>query len=901
MVEGKEDFRRDYMKNEKIMIIDGSSLLHRAFYALPLLTTKKGLYTNGVYGFLTMLYKAKDEYDPDYICVAFDKKGPTFRHKEYEQYKGTRQSTPSELAQQFPLIREILAKMNIITIDMDQYEADDIAGTLAKTGEENSLEVILVTGDKDYLQLATDNTKVLLTRKGISQLEIYDKDKIIEEYEIEPKQLIDLKGLMGDKSDNIPGVPGIGEKTGLKLIKQYGDIENVYQNIDNVSGKKLKENLIENESIAYMSRKLGEIITNVPLDYEIEDLKVEEPNWEELKSSYENLEFKSLMDKIPEEYLQNEEETKEFNVKEIFEDDFNILIDEIKEDKKIAFKFVIDESNYIENEIIGIGIKTSHGITNYIDLKQGYEEFVSSFKPIFEDESIEKIGNKLKIDIVQLFRMGIEIDHYIFDSMIAQYLIDPSQSNYSINKLSEEYLDYYGVDKEELLGKGKKAKSFKDISKEEIMNHVSYLLEVVFKLEPIMMDIIEKQEMDKLYMDIELPLVQVLANMEFIGFKIDESELEKLGAKYDEEIEEITNTIYELAGEEFNINSPKQIGVILFEKLELPVIKKTKTGYSTDVEVLEKLEDKHPIASKILRYRSIVKLKSTYIDGLIKLINKDTNRIHSNFNQTVASTGRISSSEPNLQNIPIRTEDGRRIRKAFVAETPEYTLLDGDYSQIELRVLAHISEDPKFMEAFNNDEDIHSKTAAEVFHVDLEDVTGELRDRAKTVNFGIIYGMSDYGLSKDLNISRKEAKEYIDNYFNKFELVKGYMDDIIKTGKRDGYVETILHRRRYIPELNAKNYNVRGFGERVAMNTPIQGSAADIIKLAMVNVYKELKKRKLKSRLILTVHDELILEAYRDEIDEVSALVKDIMENSITLKVPLKVDFAIGDNWYDAK
>ena len=890
------------MKKENIMIIDGSSLLHRAFYALPLLTTKRGLYTNGVYGFLTMLYKIKDEYNPSYICVAFDKKGPTFRHKEYEQYKGTRQSTPSELAQQFPIIKEILSYMNITTIEMSQFEADDIAGTLAKAGEENSLEVILVTGDKDYLQLATDNSKVLLTKKGITDLEIYDKDRIIQDYGIEPKQLIDLKGLMGDKSDNIPGVPGIGEKTGLKLIKEYGTIENIYKNIDNIRGKKLKENLLENESIAYMSRKLGEIITNVPLDHKFEELRVKEPNWEELKSLYDDLEFKSLLNKIPEEHSGRiEEEIKEFKIKEIYESDFDCLIDEMKSNRIFAFKFVIDESNYIENEIIGIGIKTSKDLTYYINFQEGYEKFAVAFKPVFEDKSIGKIGHNLKIDLVQLLRMGIEIETYTFDSMIAQYLINPSQSDYSINKISEEYLGYYGVDKEELLGKGKKAKSFMDISKESIMNHIAYCLEAVFKLEPIMLKIINSQGMEKLYSEIELPLIQVLANMEFLGFKIDASELERLGAEYDGEINDLTSTIYELAGEEFNINSPKQIGEILFEKLALPVIKKTKTGYSTDVEVLEKLENNHPIASKILRYRQIVKLKSTYIDGLLNLINKDTNRIHSSFNQTVASTGRISSTEPNLQNIPIRTEDGRKIRKAFVADFPEYSLLDGDYSQIELRVLAHISNDQKFIEAFLKGEDIHKKTASEVFHVDLEDVTPDLRYRAKAVNFGIVYGISDYGLARDLNISRKEAKEYMDNYFNKFNLVRKYMDDIVEKGKEEGYVETILNRRRYIPELKAKNFNVRSFGERVAMNTPIQGSAADIIKLAMVKVYKELKNRKLKSRLILTVHDELIFEVHRNEIDEVEKLVKNIMENSIELKVPLKVDFAIGDSWYDTK
>lgn len=890
------------MENKKIMIIDGSSLMHRAFYALPLLTTKKGLYTNGVYGFLTMLYKINEEYNPDYVCVAFDKKGPTFRHKQYTEYKGTRQSTPSELSQQFPLIKEILEYMSIITLEMQEFEADDIAGTLAKIGEDKSLEVILVTGDKDYLQLATDRTKVILTKKGISEIESYDRNRIKEEYGIEPSQFIDLKGLMGDKSDNIPGVPGIGEKTGLKLIHEYGSIDNIYKNIDNISGKKLKENLIENESMAYISRKLGEIITNVPLDNELEDFKVSNPDWKELKNIYEELEFKSLLSKIPEEYKEKAKVVKfEYSYKELLPSEFSDYANKIKTEGKFSFKFILDTTNYIENEIIGIGMKLSEGDTHYIDILKYKKEFTDEFKVVFEDESIEKMGHDLKLDIVQLFRLNVFITNYTFDSMIAQYLLNPSQSNYSINNISEEYLDVYGIDNESIYGKGKSAKSPEDVNKEDLMKYLSFILESIFKLEPIMIGKIIEQGMENLYKEVELPLVEVLANMEFIGFKINETELQKIGKEYDDEIESLTNEIYDLAGMRFNINSPKQIGEILFEKLMLPVIKKTKTGYSTDVEVLEKLKDQHPIIEKIIRYRQIVKLKSTYIDGLLLLINSKTNRIHSSFNQTIATTGRISSTEPNLQNIPIRTEDGRKIRRAFIAQLPEYRLLDGDYSQIELRVLAHISKDPKMIEAFVDGEDIHRKTASEVFHVNKEDVTSELRYRAKAVNFGIVYGISDFGLSRDLNIPRKESKAYIENYFNNFHMVKKYMDDIVAEGKENGYVETILNRRRYIPELNSRNFNVRSFGERIAMNTPIQGSAADIIKMSMVMVYNELKKRKLLSRLILTVHDELILEVHENEIDEVSTMVKNIMESAISLSVPLKVDFKIGDSWYDTK
>jgi DNA polymerase-1 len=654
---------------------------------------------------------------------------------------------------------------------------------------------------------------------------------------------------MGDKSDNIPGVPGIGEKTGLKLIQEYGSIQNIYENIDKISGKKLKENLIENENLAYISRTLGEIITNVPLNMELEDFKATTPEWIKLKNIYEELEFKSLLNKIPSEFKEKTQKVKfDYSCRELKPSEFGELVNDIKTEEKFCFKFIINNLNYIENEIIGIGIKTPRGMTNYIDLLQYTDEFTNYFKEIFENSQIAKIGHDLKVDIVQLFRLNIALKNFTFDSMIAQYLLNPSQANYSINNLSEEYFDVYGIQSEDVFGKGKGLKKARDLDKEDVMKYLSFIFESVFKLEPIMMEKIIEQRMENLYTEVELPLAEVLANMEFIGFKIDTNELKILGKEYDEEIDSLTKEIYELAGSTFNINSPKQIGEILFEKLMLPVIKKTKTGYSTDVEVMEKLKDQHPIVEKILRYRQIVKLKSTYIDGLLSLINSKTNRIHSSFNQTIASTGRISSTEPNLQNIPIRTEDGRKIRKAFIAESPNFRLLDGDYSQIELRVLAHISNDPKMKDAFVSGEDIHRKTASEVFHVEKEDVTSDLRYRAKAVNFGIVYGISDFGLSRDLNIPRKEAKEYIENYFKNFQMVKKYMEDIVSEGKKNGYVETILHRRRYIPELNSKNYNVRSFGERIALNTPIQGSAADIIKMSMVRVYNDLRDRNLRSR-----------------------------------------------------
>ncbi|WP_200796502.1 DNA polymerase I [Sporanaerobacter acetigenes] len=892
------------LDKETLIIIDGSSLLHRAFYALPLLSTKDGIYTNGVYGFLTMLYKITDEYNPKYLCVAFDMKAPTFRHLEFDLYKANRQKAPNELSLQFPILKEVLKAMNINQIEIEGYEADDIAGTVARFGEEKNLNVILVSGDRDYLQLASDKSKVLVTKKGITELEVFDKEAMIDKYGITPEQFIDLKGLMGDKSDNIPGVPGIGEKTGLKLLKQFGSIENIYENIEEVSGNKLKESLIEYKQQAFLSRRLAEIVTSVPLELNLEELKYEEPDWERLKGLYEKLEFKSLIEKIPKDKIEINIEyySSEFILIES-EDKFQKIIDEILKSKEFAFKFVYGDENILKSEILGIAIKPKEHSTYYINF-DGNElllNFQNSFKDIFEREDILVSGHNIKNDILGLFKLGIKISSITFDSMIGEYLINPSETDYSISKLSNEYLNLNIEKEEELLGKGKNKKTYKVLSVDERGQYFAKILDLVYMLEDKIIGIIEGQGMKELYSDVELPLAEVLASMEYYGFKIDVEILKELGSEFDKEIDNLTKEIYELAGEEFNINSPKQLGEILFDKLDLPVIKKTKTGYSTDAEVLDKLKDKHPIVENILKYRQIVKLKSTYIDGLMNLVDENTDRIHSSFNQTVTNTGRISSTEPNLQNIPVKTEEGRKIRKAFVPQDEDYILIDGDYSQIELRVLAHISDDPKLKEAFYNNEDIHTKTASEVFNVPKEEVTSIMRSRAKAVNFGIVYGISDYGLSRDLNISRKEAKEYIDNYLKNYKKVKEYMEEIVESGKKEGYVETILNRRRYLPELKSRNYVVRSFGERVAMNTPIQGSAADIIKVAMVRVYKELKLRNLKSKLILQVHDELIIETYKDEKDEVKEILKNTMESSIKLNVPLKVDIMMGDSWYETK
>ncbi|MTI68796.1 MAG: DNA polymerase I [Firmicutes bacterium] len=892
------------MSKDKLMLIDGNSLLHRAFYALPPLKTNDGIHTNGVYGFLTMLYRILDEHNPDYVSVAFDLKSPTFRHKEYEDYKAGRKKTPDELKMQFPILKDVLDKLNINRLEYEGFEADDIVGTVAKIGEENDFDVILVTGDKDYLQLVSEKTKVLITKRGITNLSVYDEEEMYNRYEISAKQFIDLKALMGDKSDNIPGVPGVGEKTGIKLLKKFNTLEEVYENIEGVSGKKLKEKLIENKPQAFMSKRLVTIVTDMPIDVDINKLRLEKPDEEGLYDLYQKLGFKSLLNKIDKKVIEKKKEKlgTKFNIVSK-ESDIDSIKKEILNNRKFYFKFIIEGENPLKDKVIGITIKVSENDSYYIDFNENikFSSFIDSFKEIFIDNSIKKSGHNIKTDILVLLRNDIELNGIYFDSVIGQYLINPTQNNYNLKSLCNEYLNIEIKDEEELLGKGKKKKKFTDLEIEKLAEYHCTKVNVISKIEKSIMEKIEEYDMVELFTNIEMPLIKVLADMEFNGFKVDIKKLESLEKEFQEKIDNLTKSIYDLSGEEFNINSPKQLGKVLFEKLELPPIKKTKTGYSTSASVLEKLKGKHEVIEKILEYRQIVKIKTTYIDGLLNVIDSETKKVHSSFNQTITATGRISSTEPNLQNIPIKTEEGRKIRKVFTARDENYSLVDADYSQIELRVLAHISDDFKLKNAFYDNEDIHTKTASEVFDVDKEKVTSLMRSRAKAVNFGIVYGISDYGLSRDLGISRKEAKKYIDKYFENYKEVKKYMDDIVKEAKKNGYVKTILHRRRFLPEINNRNYNVRSFGERTAMNTPIQGSAADIIKIAMLKVHNELKNKNMKSKLILQVHDELIIETHNDEIDEVKNLLKNLMENAIKLNVPLKVDMNIGDNWYETK
>lgn len=884
--------------DNKFLIIDGSSLFFRAFYALPLLKTKRGLYTNAIYGFVMMVENAIEKIKPSHVAVCFDMKGKTFRSDIYKDYKGTRQKTPNELEQQWPLVRDILGHMNIKILESPVYEADDIAGTLAKLGSEEGFENYLLTGDKDYFQLVNENTKVLFTRKGITDMDIVTVDKIEEDYGIEPLEFIELKALMGDSSDNIPGIYGIGEKTGLKLVRQFHTLENLYDNIDDVSGKKLKEKLVDGKTAAFMSKKLGTIVRDVPIEESLDDLKKLDYDYEKLSELYREFEFNSMLDRLPEEYRKEEvEEISQDNFEFVEIKDLKDIEKEIKDKKSLAFKFITDGKIYEDVMPLYLAIKVKDSEVKIIS----YEAIDFDFlKDLMEDEDVEKLGYSLKEDIIILMDHEIDIKNYSHDVEIAEYLLNSTKSDYDINKISMEYFKNGYLDLEDLLGKGAKKKAYADLDKEDLFKYFAFVLNTVYRLEDLQKEKIEEEEMTSLYQDMELPLVEVLASMEYVGINTDESVLDEIDEQIIEKLKNLEEEIYGEAGEEFNINSPKQLGIILFEKMDFPVIKKTKTGYSTSADVLEKLRGKGEIIDKILDYRKFSKLKSTYIDGLKAVINKKTKRIHSRFMQTVTATGRISSTDPNLQNIPIKTEEGRLIRKAFLASEGG-VLVDADYSQIELRVLAALSDDKEMLDAFKHGLDIHRKTASEVFHVDYEDVNDLQRSEAKAVNFGIVYGISDYGLSQNLNIPRKAAKEYIDNYLGHFVGIKDYMSEEIKNGKDKGYVETIFKRRRYIPELNAKNFNIRSFGERIALNTPIQGSAADIIKIAMVKVYNELKKRNLKSKLIIQIHDELVVDTAEDELEEVKELMKDLMENSVDLNVKLSVDMNTGKNLYESK
>ena len=861
--------------------MDGNSIAFRAFYGLPLLTNKSGLHTNAVFGYARLLEKVIKEENPDYFLVAFDAGKSTFRHKQYEEYKGGRQKTPPELGEQFAPIRKLIDAYGIKRFEHEDYEADDIIGSWTKLADEAGFETIVITGDKDLTQLASDHTKVYITKKGVTDIEVYTPEHVAEVYDgLKPKQIIDLKGLMGDKSDNIPGVPGVGEKTAVKLLKEHGSVENVIENLDQVTAKKLNENLSNNKDIALLSKELATIYREMTFDFNLESLKFKNEDSEEKYDLFKEMEFNSLLDNMEATEV---DEVEAFTAKETDHlNDFS---------KDISVFLEVHGDNYIKLK------------PEFISITDGEYVYVKAISDVDNTTLADFLSSResvntydLKRQIALLHHLDIDFEDFTEDIMLGSFLINPSKK---IIDVAETVADFnISINSDDFhYGKGRKKKT---PTEEETLNFLADKVQAIHQVRNVMSDKLKADEMYDLWHDLEIPLSKVLVQMELKGIKVEKERLEKMEAELAGQLEEIEAKIYELAGETFNINSPKQLGVILFEKLELPVIKKTKTGYSTAVDVLEQLQDKHEIIEYILHYRTISKLQSTYVIGLQSEVSED-GRIHTRFNQTLAQTGRLSSIEPNLQNIPIRLEEGRKIRQAFVPKKAGNVLLGLDYSQIELRVLAAITKDESMMEAFTNDIDIHTKTAMEVYGVDLDEVTPLMRRNAKAVNFGIVYGISDYGLSQNLGITRKEAGQFIETYLNSFKEVKTFMHDVVQDAKRDGYVTTLLHRRRYLPDINSRNFNARSFAERTAMNSPIQGSAADIIKLAMVKFAKSEAAKDFDVELLLQIHDELIFDIPEDQVEAFIPIITEIMEDALDIGVPLKVDAGYGKDWYEVK
>lgn len=876
---------------KKLVLIDGNSIAYRAFFALPLLNNDRGVHTNAVYGFTMMLMKLLEEEKPTHMLVAFDAGKTTFRHETFSEYKGGRQKTPPELSEQFPFIRELLDAYGISQYELENYEADDIIGTLALQAEQEGYEVKIISGDKDLTQLSSPHTTVGITQKGISEIEAYTPKHVEEKYGLTPIQIIDMKGLMGDSSDNIPGVPGVGEKTAIKLLKEFETIENVLESTDKISGKKLKERLVEYKDQALMSKQLATIERNAPVKTTLDQLTYKGYDQANVIAIFKELGFQSLLNKI-----EGSEVTEED--KQLTDIEFTIVEDITEQIFATENSFYVEslDENYHNASIAGFSLVNEHG-RFFLPVKLALQSPI--FKKWAEDEQMKKTVFDAKRSLVLLKHQGIDLRGMDFDLLLAAYINNPSSSIDDVASVAHAY-GFQSVQVDETVyGKGAKRKLPEDESvlAEHLVRKALAIATVKEQAEQSLMD---KQQYE-LFNDLEMPLAFILAEMESTGIKVDVERLQEMGKHIHEQLVTIEKNIHELAGETFNINSPKQLGVILFEKLGLPVIKKTKTGYSTAADVLEKLESKHEIIREILQYRQLGKLQSTYIEGLIKVVSPKTNKIHTRFNQALTQTGRLSSTEPNLQNIPIRLAEGRKIRQAFIPSEEDWVIFAADYSQIELRVLAHISGDERLIKAFQDNMDIHTATAMDVFHVTKDEVTSAMRRQAKAVNFGIVYGISDYGLSQNIGITRKEAGQFIDRYFASYPGVQTYMKEIVFEAKQKGYVSTLLHRRRYLPEITSRNFNVRSFAERTAMNTPIQGSAADIIKKAMIDMAARLKKEGLQSRLLLQVHDELIFEVPKSEIPLLEKIVPEVMENAIKLKVPLKVDYSYGATWFDAK
>lgn len=877
---------------KKIVLIDGHSILNRAFYGLPVLSNSKGVPTNAIYGFLNIMFKILEEEKPEYLTVAFDVHAPTFRHKMYAEYKGTRKPMPEELRTQVPLIKEMLQAMGVRIVEQAGYEADDILGTIAKSAERQGMQAVIVSGDRDLLQLASKEIKIRIpkTKKTGTEIEDYTEEEVKATYGVTPTEFIDVKALMGDSSDNVPGVPGIGEKTATSIIASFGSIENAYEHVEEIKPNRAKENLKEFYEQAKFSKELVTICTEAEIPYEIESAELADLYTEQAYVLCKEYEFKNFYSRFEGKGQETVAESWKIQKIEDFSEAENIFAN--LSGKVFAFQYVM-----AKEEVKALAF-TDNGETVYYIEKQGFflEEYLAS--KVFE--AIQRAEKSVTFDLkAQLSYLGDyrEIQEKLHDITIAAYLLNPLKSEYAYDEIAKDYLGQMLPSVEDLFGKVKLEKAV--LSEDEgVVKYYANMAGCAFFALEKMTENLKQEEMYHLYEDVEMPLVFTLYEMEQTGVKIEAEELKKYGEELKIKIKEMEQEIYQEAGEEFNINSPKQLGEVLFEHMKLPNGKKTKTGYSTAADVLEKLAKDYPIVSKILEYRQYTKLNSTYAEGLVNCIKED-GRIHSKFNQTITATGRISSTEPNLQNIPIRMELGRLIRKVFVPKE-DYVLIDADYSQIELRVLAHMSEDERLIQAYKTNEDIHKITASQVFHIPFEEVTALQRRNAKAVNFGIVYGISSFGLSEDLSISRKEAAEYIEKYFATYPGVKIFLDNLVAKAKECGYVTTMFGRKRPIPELKSSNFMQRSFGERVAMNSPIQGTAADIIKIAMIRVQQRLREENLRSRLILQVHDELLIETHREEVEQVKAILAEEMHGAATLSVPLDIDMNTGANWYEA-
>ncbi len=883
---------------EKIMLIDGNSIVNRAFYGVPLLTNGEGRYTNGVYGFLNILFKLLDEEQPDYLAVAFDLHAPTFRHRTFDGYKGTRKGMPEELREQMPLLKEVLQTMHIPIFEQEGFEADDILGTLSALAEKNGIVPVVVSGDRDLLQLAGETLKVRIpkTKGGRTETEDYYAADVQAKYGVTPAEFIDMKALMGDASDNIPGVPGIGEKTAAKIITQYHDIETAIAHAAEIKPKKASENLAAYQEQARLSKFLATIVRDMPLEWDKETLKIGDMFNQTAYELVKRLEFKSMFSRFEGSASAPKQAEQTYRFVADREGAKEVLAALKKGEVGYAFVYENEEGQGLalyQEQLGGVWMEASMAFL--------MQELLEIFQPFFADSAYRKIGHDVKKDIRFLRSYGYDGFTAEFDTAIGAYILNATGSSYEYDDIAAAFLNETYPSQEEVFGKGRTKKTFAALPEAERTAYGARQAEIFFRARKVMEERLAENEQKSLFYDMEMPLIYVLADMEKYGIKVDKAALLAYQKRLGESLDGMEEEIYALAGEKFNINSPKQLGVILFEKLGLKGGKKTKTGYSTAADVLEKLRTAHPIVERILHYRQLAKLKSTYADGLLAVMDAETEKIYSTFNQTITATGRISSTEPNLQNIPVRLELGRELRKIFIPESAEFCFLDADYSQIELRVLAHISGDESLIAAFKSNQDIHRMTASQVFHVPFDEVTPLQRSNAKAVNFGIIYGKGAFSLGQDLGISRKEAEEYINAYFARYPKIKTFMEDTIKNGTKNGYVSTLWNRRRNMPELQSSNFMQRAAGERAAMNMPIQGTAADIIKLAMIKVHRALQEGGYRSRLILQVHDELLIEAYKEEKEAVAKILKENMEHAADLLVPLDVDVHEGASWFEAK